>query len=198
MNKFLIIALAATVLIGATTFLMMNQPKNIDTSSYPAEVIESFKAWSTKFGRKYSEPDFAAYRLGVFYQNYQTIANHPATATYTLGQNQFMDLTNEEFKATYLGLMPKKSVATEVFSEESEVLASSINWNTKGKVTGVKDQGQCGSCWAFSTTGSLESTDAIFGSEGSSLATFSEQQLVDCSQSYGNMGCNGGLMDYAF
>jgi len=76
-------------------------------------------------------------------------------------------------------------------------IPDSVDWVAAKKVTGVKDQGQCGSCWAFSTTGSIEGGYAV-DNNCDATVTISEQELVDCSTAQGNQGCGGGLMDQAF
>jgi C1A family cysteine protease len=110
--------------------------------------------------------------------------------------NSFADLSSEEFGAKYLIRYPSQATTQCGGKQDFNIeVPDSINWTEKGAVTGVKNQGQCGSCWAFSSTGSLEG--AHFNAKGS-LVSFSEQQLVDCSGSYGNQACNGGLMNLSF
>jgi len=116
--------------------------------------------------------------------------------SFTVGMNQFADLSLAEFNAMYKGLKKiEVSIPEEVTIMDTVTLPASVDWRTKGVVTGIKNQGQCGSCWSFSTTGSLEGAHAI---HTGSLVGLSEQNLVDCSQAEGNNGCDGGLMDDAF
>lgn len=135
----------------------------------------------------------------MFLANLAHFAEHNANPanTHTVGVNQFADLTQEEFKAQYLTTKVNKrfSAAAEEFVPGQYTPNGDIDWRAAGGVTPVKNQGGCGSCWAFSATGAQESALLVFRKEQVSL---SEQQLVDCSRSYGNQGCQGGWMDSAF
>jgi len=112
--------------------------------------------------------------------------------------NKFGDLTSKEFAKLYQSppidttLRPKP---TKVYNGRLKNEKDEIDWRSKNVVTDVKNQGQCGSCWAFSTAASVESAWAIAIEELHSLST---QQLLDCSDKYGNQGCNGGLIDPSF
>lgn len=116
-----------------------------------------------------------------------------------MAMNEHGDLTWEEFHSKFTGYTPNNNsyLRSKNLHEapKNEVLADTVDWRQKGAVTAVKNQGQCGSCWAFSTTGSVEGAHQIATGK---LVSLSEQQLVDCSAAEGNMGCRGGLMDNGF
>ncbi|KAF6158433.1 hypothetical protein GIB67_022030 [Kingdonia uniflora] len=121
---------------------------------------------------------------------------------FKLVDNRFADLTNEEFRATYLGYKPgyshpKKKATKKGKGAHKHITdcPASIDWKKKGAVTKVKDQGSCGSCWAFSAVAAIEGINQI---KTGKLISLSEQQLVDCDVKSTNKGCSGGLMDDAF
>jgi len=125
----------------------------------------------------------------------EVLAADEFSGSHTMGITKFSDLTKAEFRAQYLTLRTPNSwcQSGDKFLAASEELADSLDWRTKGGVSPVKDQGQCGSCWAFSTIAYLESQSLI---KNQKAVTYSEQQLVDCDD-LGDQGCNGGLMQTA-
>jgi len=166
-------------------------------TAVPTPVYDSWQHWKMRNGKSYGTDSEEQYRLSVFYANYKLVAEHQndTSATYTIGLNKFADLTQKEFAATYLG-MKKSQRTTKNYKNLSNVaVPESVDW--RGKLaTPIKDQGQCGSCWAFSA---VAGTEGAYAKANGSLLSFSEQQLVDCAGGkYGNQGCNGGLMDSAF
>jgi len=161
-----------------------------------------FTEWMRLHNKAYQSSEFIQ-RHETFIQNSDFIKkfNNEGKHSYQVAMNEFGDLTNEEFK-TMLGLKGfeatknrNNAVVTQDIDIDTSALPTSWDWRTKGVVTPIKNQGQCGSCWSFSATGSTEGAHAI---KTGNLVSLSEQNLMDCSTSYGNAGCDGGLMDYAF
>lgn len=153
-----------------------------------------FMEFVTQNGRSYGTKAEFQFRSKMFKEHIAEIeAFNSENGTSTVGINFLADRTPAE-KKKLNGYKGTKSFNNIAYLDTTN-LATEINWVTKGAVTPVKNQGQCGSCWSFSTTGAVEG--AMFVKTGK-LQSYSEQQLVDCSSSFGNMGCNGGLMDSAF
>jgi len=166
--------------------------------AFAGETESEFIKWTAKFEKKYNTAEELQLRKSIFEANLKMINEHNAkNLSFTMGLNQFADLTNEEFQRLYLAPKidtTKLDLKGKTFPEGLK-LPVTVDWRQHNAVTHVKNQGQCGSCWSFSTTGSVEGAYAI---ATGTLISLSEQQLVDCSGSYGNNGCNGGLMDDAF
>ena len=157
----------------------------------------AFMNYIAKHGKVYETVEEYGFRMNEWRKadRYIQLHNNEMNATWTLSHNHLSDWTHAERKSLN-GLKPELRTReyAPVLLEPSN--SDGVNWVEKGAVTDVKNQGSCGSCWSFSTTGSLEG--AHFIATGS-LESFSEEQFVQCD--YGvtkNLGCNGGLMDKAF
>ncbi|XP_056635716.1 cathepsin L [Diorhabda carinulata] len=171
-------------------------------------VQEEWTAFKATHQKTYNSATEEKFRLKIFMENSHKIAKHNklyamGLVDYKLGLNKYADMLHHEFVQVVNGFNKTKNLLRGQDMEDSITfippanvkLPDSIDWRELGAVTNVKDQGQCGSCWSFSATGSLEGQH--FRNTGK-LVSLSEQNLVDCSGKYGNNGCNGGLMDNAF
>jgi C1A family cysteine protease len=162
-------------------------------------IEDEFEQWAKAFGKTYYEDAERQHRLQVFRENHAIVhIENAKNHTYELELNEFADQTADEFATTHFGIAKPVKVWGDApylgtHKLSGNAVPPSVDWTTKGAVTPVKNQGQCGSCWSFSTTGSLEGANAIATGK---LVSLSEQEFVDCDTV--DQGCNGGLMDNAF
>ena len=157
-----------------------------------------FAQWALLHGKHYATLEEYSYREKIYEINVEKITAHNSrNTTWTMRVNRYADLTADEFRTMHIGgayFSGARHGAADVKQLRASI-PDSVDWVAAGAVTPVKNQGQCGSCWSFSTTGAIEGAWYI---AKDSLVSLSEQQLVDCSTAQGNQGCNGGMMDYAF
>ncbi|XP_063362564.1 cathepsin L [Cydia amplana] len=174
-------------------------------------VREEWNAYKMEHNKQYESKEEDKFRMKIYAENKHKIAKHnqrfeQGQVSFRLKQNKYGDLLHHEFVHNmngfnrtnkHKGLLSKAAgVRGATFISPAHVtLPDQVDWRKKGAVTEIKDQGKCGSCWSFSTTGALEGQH--FRKSGY-LVSLSEQNLIDCSAAYGNNGCNGGLMDNAF
>lgn len=180
MNKFLLVLLLALVSCE---------------SDIESKIFKHFQRFIKKYHKKYSSMNEYLARYNAFRQNlFQLVKNGPENNV--SGVTKFSDMTPQEFARTYLNLnynafalLNPKPLKVKVTNDAPDA----FDWRDKGAVSGVKDQGSCGSCWAFSAVGNLEGLYAI---KKGVVKTFSEQYLVDCDTE--DSACNGGLMELTF
>lgn len=173
-----------------TTFLQESGHGGID------EVTQAYLHFLGKYGRNYASKDEFNERKAIFAANYHKVMHHNMMNGngYTLAVNKFADQTEAEYKKM-LGYSPLSMASSNATVLEEVGAPASRDWRAEGAVTPVKNQGSCGSCWAFSSTGALEGLVKVKTGE---LQAFSEQQLVDCSHELESQGCEGGEMNGAF
>ncbi|KAM0943997.1 putative fruit bromelain [Dioscorea sansibarensis] len=165
-----------------------------------ASLSKRHEGWMAQYGRSYQDAAEKQRRFEIFKKNVEFIDSFNAgNYKFKLGANPFADQTNEEFRATHNGFRLSSTDGNRAKSffkyENIPAVPESVDWRTKGAVTHVKDQGQCGSCWAFSAVAAIEGVTKL--STGS-LISLSEQEIVDCDVYGEDNGCNGGWPDGAF
>lgn len=206
LKSFLIVGLATLLSLGAYVTFSHSSTSSADAFIKASDLKEfafvkdfdvkvpAFNDWLIKYNKRYSPIELTK-KFKVWSDNYDIVEAHNAkNLSWTLATNHLADLTREEHAALNLGfnreIMKELEHNVEILDES--LTASSIDWRQKGAVASVKNQAQCGACWAFASAAALEGLSQI--KKKGTVKSFSPQQLVDCSSSYGNQGCGGGTM----
>ncbi|KAL7592638.1 hypothetical protein Lser_V15G32359 [Lactuca serriola] len=165
-------------------------------------MIARHEQWMAHHGRIYTDENEKQLRFQIFKNNVAYIDAHNARSdqSYTLEVNKFADLTNDEFRASRNGYKKQPDSDSHVVSglfryANVSAVPDEVDWRKEGAVTPVKDQGDCGCCWAFSAVAAMEGINKL---ENGKLVSLSEQELVDCDIDGIDQGCEGGLMENAF
>jgi C1A family cysteine protease len=166
----------------------------------PREIYKQFLKFEVDFSKTYDSPEERHYRIQVFANNLHRVKElNEANGSPAFGITKFMDLTEDEFKAAYLSGVTEASGSLnaqhlEIQPKNPQDLPPEVDWrNVTGVITPVKNQEQCGSCWAFSATEAIESAWVL---SGKPQVILGPQQIVDCDQQDG--GCNGGRTETAY
>ena len=155
------------------------------------------------YHKHYATPTEEAHRLSIWKANKAYVEHHNSHAHehgFTLGTNKFADMEEGEMKQRLgfrVSKIPEEEMKRHLVHSHpfKDPLPPSVDWRDHGAVLEVKDQGQCGSCWSFGITGTIEGQNYI---KNNLKVSLSEQNLIDCSRSYGNRGCNGGNAWYSY
>ncbi|XP_019157373.1 PREDICTED: senescence-specific cysteine protease SAG39-like [Ipomoea nil] len=193
---FRLVVLAALSLLGLLALASQATARTLEETS----LLLRHEKWMTRHGRSYKDDVEKAKRFQIFKENLKFIEsfNKAGNLSYKLGTNKFTDLTIEEFRATMLNEdksspVPKTSKPASFTNESLAQIPYSLDWREHGAVTGIKDQGHCGCCWAFAAVAAVEGITKI---KTGQLISLSEQQLVDCDPN--SSGCGGGNRTEAF
>jgi len=205
------LALCALAITASGQVVEMSRRGNMVHSNFQSwpDVHKAWNEFKELYKKAFATAKDDLNRMHIWLDNLAHIEAHNAKyrageISFKLEMTQYGDLSHEEFQVRngYLGVSARKKEESRrpqhMFTGQEmlgSALPTSVDWREHGYVTPVKNQGQCGSCWSFSTTGALEGQMMKLSGK---LPSLSEQNLIDCSRREGNMGCNGGLMDNAF
>ncbi len=169
-----------------TIFAVYSLIQSSFSLSLNSTYMNQYNEFTDKYNKEFSYDNFEVFKKNIKYIKEFNQQNN----SYQLEVNQFADMNNFNFNAS----LPK--VEYEYYGLNNDtIVPEEVDWRKQNAVTHVKDQGHCGGCWAFSTTGSVEGVVAI---KTGNLFNISEQQLIDCSGQEGNHGCGGGIMENGF